>query len=792
MILYVNSMYPRIAFFSIFFSMICLFSLKGQALYFHHLTVDDGLPHNTITSFVEDKYGFIWIATLEGLCRFDGNEIVIYYSENTQESPVNNRPLVLYRDNNDEVWISFSNVNQVCKYNYDTDNFTRYHLEELDASLQNALNRTVGNIRNYHATGRNNTWKVSNNRLIQTNNSSGKEYRYHGNAVEEGGLSDSHILCIYLDSNDILWVGTDNGGVHFTDVNKKSFTHYFFEFEGLDFTIDNSLRAICEDTEGFLWIGTRNNGIIRMHPDRATYERLQYVSGNDADKGGKQVRKIYQDNRGDLWIGTRHGLYHYEYKTQKIEHFTSESDTFSIPDNWVYAINEDDNNMLWVGTWSGMASYNTATKKFTAYDLEEITAVRSIAKGKNGGLWIGTENGLVSLEYTVSGNLVSDLKASHYNHQEKSENTLKSDLIYSMDVDDDGNVWMGTGKGLNLYDIHQKRFIDFPEIEFLSDAIIRGVICHHDFVWVSHRNGLTRLNRNTHLFRHFDKSDGLQNNEFSEDAYSKNSQTGELFFGGNNGLNSFFPDSIKDNVYVPQLAFTGLKIRNTPVGISQEVNGKILLKDPIYRTQHLVLGYRDKEFELKFSALHFSNPSKNRYAYQLEGFDDKWIYTHSSRRSAIYSGLSAGKYALKVKASNSDGVWNDDPIVMHITVLPPWWASTMAYVAYLLLFILICVLIVKNIIVRKNLEHRIQLEQLRVENMEEISRIRSTFFTGISHELRTPVTLLIDPLRKLINKNEEDDETRKIYKLMYRNAIRLHTLITQLLDFRNIHTMIHT
>lgn len=742
-----------------------LLPLQGQDFYFHQLTVNNGLPHNTINAITEDKYGFIWIVTLEGLCRFDGYKIVTYYSDNSPNSLPDQRPVRLFCDSNGDIWISFSASNQVCKYNYITDDFSYYDWSQLNASLQHALSRQEGNKATRISNSDSLSWKVEDNQLIQTNHKTGKEYIYLDNSFVEGGLADSHVLSVFLDSKEMLWVGTDNSGVYYADVNKKFFRHYTYE-------PNYSVRAICMDNTGQVWVGTRNNGIIRMDRNHSSCMSFHYCSENGKQsEESKKVRKIYRDSRGDIWIGTRNGLFHYNSKTTEISHFTTTTQP-SIPHNWVYAINEDKKGMLWIGTWEGIACIDNERKSITSYPLENLNSVRSIANDKNDGLWIASERGLFYVQYKTEAGVATNLKTTHYKHDKNDVHSINNDLLYAVDVDEDGHVWIGSAKGVCMYDINAQKIIRFPMEDYISDVGIRGVLCYKDNVWISYGKGITRLNRKNFSTRHYDRFDGLQQNEFSEDAYYKNPATGELFFGGNNGFNSFFPDSIIDNKYPPHVVATGLKIRNKPVQVGQEIK----------------LTHLNKDFELEFSALHYSNPHKNRYAYKLEKFDEEWIPVNSLRRSAIYSGLPAGDYILKVKASNCDGLWSEQPLEIKITVLPPWWFSGIAYTMYILLFLTISILIIKSIISRKNLKHSIQIEKIKAENIEEMSRIKSSFFTNISHELRTPVTLIIDPLRKLIEETGEKEEVQKTYNLMYRNAVRLLNLINQLLDFRKLET----
>lgn len=762
--------------FLILFFNVSFFQLFGQQLHFNHLTTENGLPHNTVNGFTEDKYGFIWIATLEGLCKFDGSNIKTYYSENTPKTLINHRPTKLYRDDNGGIWVLFSTSKRVCKYNYETDDFSHYILEELSESLQKAL-KAPEKI-SYQSKGAKHIWSIVNNNLVQKKIKSEETGACFNKYSNQEHLVDTYVISLFIDSNDILWVGTDNHGVYYVDINKALIRHYTYGF-------GKSIRAICEDDFGQLWVGTREGKVYQVNREKETYSVFNYKT----KKAELSVRKIYKDRKNNIWIGTKNGLYFYD-RAQKIKHFTTTTQP-SIPNNRVYAINEDKHGILWIGTWNGIASYNYKTKNIVNYQLNDINAIRNIAIAQKGGLWIATEWGLVFLDYQVQDGLVTNLKTIYYNYKE-GVNSISNDFIYSVDVDDDGNVWIGTLRGLSMYDIHKNKFINFENSEFISNTAIRGVLCYKDYVWLSYNKGITRIHRKNFSMRHYDALDGLQNNEFSEDAYYKNKKTGELFFGGNNGLNMFYPDCIKDNSTPPKIVFTELSVQNQPVRIHQKTNGGVLLKKPLQETTSLEFKHHQNEFEISFSALHFSNVSKNRYAYKLEGVDENWIYLQGNRRSAIYSGVPSGTYTLKVKAANSDGVWNNESIKMQINILPAWWVSKIAWGIYILLLLLICYAILRIVVVRKNLKYQIEIEQIKAEKAKEISSLRTTFFTGISHEIRTPVTLIIDPLRKLIENQQQNDGKQKTYHLMYRNASRLLNLINQLLDFRKVETTLQT
>lgn len=644
---------------------------------------------------------------MDCLCRYDGNKIVTYYSDNSDYSLINHRPRRLHRDSIGNIWISFSTTSEVCKYNYDTDNFSRFDFDSISPTLQDLIRTDKIQQKSFLSEDKKTEWELVRNRIFRRDIKNDALPDYYPKHAELGSLSDSYITAIYLDDCGILWVGTDNGGVHFADTNRKGFRHY------VD-VVRESVGAISEDVQANIWIGTRNSGVLRMNKDRKNAYPFPYRDIGQGD-GSMRVRELFSDSKGNMWIGTRNGLYLCKYGTDTVLRYTRKTKP-AIPHSWVYAINEDSNGLVWIGTWDGLTYYDYSNDTIVSLGIVDINAIRGIAIGKD-GLWIGTEKGLVNLSYNYNNGKLSNIETKYFHHS-ANKNTLLNDFIYSLDVDIDGNIWIGTARGLCMYDILQKEFKSFPEIEYIAETGILGVLCYKENVWLCYGRGLSRINRKSYKARHYDKLDGLQDNEFSEDAYYK-SNSGELFFGGNNGINSFFPDSIVDNTNPPKIVFTGLKVQHKRVAINEEVNGSVILKKPLMKAKGIELTHKHRNFEIEFTALHFSNPAKNTYAYKLEGFDDDWTYTASERNSVIYSGLTSGEYTLMVKAANSDGVWNDTPIKLDIKILAPWWATLYAYISYALLCILLAYLIMQNIIAKKNKEHQKELEQVKAEFADE-------------------------------------------------------------------------
>lgn len=649
-------------------------TVQARALSFHHLTVEDGLPHNSTNAFVEDKFGFIWIATLEGLCRFDGEKITTYCADDTPNSLITQRPIRLYKDAQQDIWIAFSSDKGLCKYSYLDNNFERYAFD--DAPQEVRANIWTANVLSQPFVSPDGKleWSVIDNRLRQRNVETGDQYFYKSNPADLHSLSDSYVTASYLDRNNILWLGTDNGGVNYADLNIKQFDYH--AIEGV-----NSVSAICEAGKDKLWVGTRTKGLMQFDFATGRTEPINYCNVSKY-KESDRVRALFLDSKETLWIGTRNGLYAKD--SQNIKRYARHTKP-SIPNSRVYAITEDSLDLVWFCTWSGLASYSYEQDSLQCYEAEELHSIRQASVGGEGELWLATEHGLIFVNYQNDRGLAKLVQTTSY-RPSSTENAQFNDFIYSLDIDHNGNVWLGTARGVLCFDKQAKEFRNIPELNALNNSAIFGILCNDDEVWISHGDGLVRYEQKLQQARQFDEQDGLKNLNFSEGA-SFRSKTGQLFFGGNNGMTSFYPHLIAQNTVAPQLIFTELCIDNKTIELHQEVKGTVLLKKPTALTDSLIFTHRHQSIELHFSALHFSNYQQNAYSHRLLGFDEQWTDPSVHNKSMRYSSLPPGVYKLQVKACNSDGIWADKPLELIIKVLPPWWRTWQAIAAYFLLIV---------------------------------------------------------------------------------------------------------
>jgi len=724
---------------------ILIFSILNSNLFsqdlilrFNHLTVKEGLAQNRVHGIVKDKYGFMWFFTWEGLTKYDGYKCINYIGDsNNPNALINSRIIQMYKDSNEDLWFLTSDTS-IYKYNYEKDDFIKLSIQKVPIAItdslksdkaifytfqsKNGYNWVVYQLNNI--LSRNLPLNKIDHLLTQINYKTGNEYKYRQNQLDPWSLNDEYIFCIYIDNNNIFWVGTYSGGVNKADLLQKQFNLYQHSLIDKNTIIDNSIRAICEDSYGNLWIGTNNKGFTKFNRNKKECTHYQYNPGDTLNSLiNNQVRKIYCDRYGFIWIGTKGGLDRFDPKKNLFHHY-SHSIEHKIPNNSVFWITEDHSGNLWIGTFDGIAKYDRKNDKFLNFKTDYAplqNRVRVINEDTKNKLWIATDGGgLICLHRDTTSGFKENLNLiTQYINNPKNSNSLIDNRIYSMLEDENGFIWIGTGGGLDRFDPQKETFIHFNKKSGFPSDLILGILNDgNGHLWISHKRGITRLNAKTFEIRNFSQSDGLQDNEFSEDAYFKNEHTGELFFGGINGVNAFFPDSIKVNPYPPKIVFTTLKISNKEVSSNKLFNGRIVLSKPLYLTQNITLTHEDRSFSIEFAALHYSNPTNNQYKYILEGFDKDWINTDASLRIATYSNLEPGSYSFKVIASNNDGIWNTKPATLQIIIKPPWWKTIwfrLIIISIILLIIFISYKVIQKLLHTANqklLNEQTQLKSL--------------------------------------------------------------------------------
>ena len=652
---------------------------KGSFInYKHDADNEFSLISNSVISILEDKTGNFWVGTFSGLNRFDREQGKFYHYVSDPDNPnslKNNEIVSIYEDRSGTLW--FGTGEGLHSFNRERNQFIRYPFA---SNLQRKL--TIQTIFEDHLGS---LWVGTDvGGLFKFNKEKGSFVHYTSNPDDPNSLSNNEVWSIYEDHSDVLWIGTGLG-LSKLNLGAKNFVHYQYRYKGQNCLSDNVVWSVVIDQLGYLWIGTDTGGLNKY--DRKKNEFTVYKNNPNDPKsiGNNCVLSICEDRRGAIWIGTYGGgLNKFNRANETFFKFKHDpKDSNSLSSNFVQSIYEDDSGVLWIGTEQGVLNkFDRLKKTFTRYPLNKqgsdnssTNEIWTIHEDRSGYLWIGTERG---------GLIKFDPKSetiSYFQNDVNYSNSVSSNSILSIYEDKFGTFWLGTGGGgLNKFDPIAEKFTHYRKKDGLPNDVVYGILvesnsadCLLGNFWLSTNKGLSKFNPITRTFRNYDVWDGLQSNEFNSGAYFKN-KSGEMFFGGINGLTSFFPDNIKDNSFKPPIVFTDFKLfyKSLPIGSSGD--GRSILKKSITETECIELTHNENIFSIEFSALNFAVPEKNLYKYKMEGMDRDWNILGTSNVVSFYQ-LPAGDYKLRVKGSNCDGIWNEDGALLKIKITPPFWKT---------------------------------------------------------------------------------------------------------------------
>jgi signal transduction histidine kinase/DNA-binding response OmpR family regulator len=495
--------------------------------------------------------------------------------------------------------------------------------------------------------------------------------------------------------------------------------------------------------------------------------------------------QILSDSCESLWIGMwGGGVDHLDKNGHRIKNYKLEG-VLGCGDNNVITLYEDKHQNMWAGTaGSGLFLYNKLQDGFVqivdkkdSLKLLNNAFVVSIFEDEYNQLWVGTLYGLVCIKKDRKG---SYLFTKFYHNNNRG--SISSNRIITIFEDSRKNLWFGTeDMGLNLYNKRDNTFTVFQKQDGLPNNSIKGILeDNHGYFWISTNKGISKFDPVAKTFRNFTQADGLNSNEFYKSCLK--TKTGELFFGGNKGFNVFYPDSIKNNTFVPPVYLTDLKIYNKSVIIGEKGSP---LQMHISLTHKIVLTHKQTTFTIEYAALNYTRSSRNQYAYMLEGLDHDWNYV-GSNNNATYTSLNPGTYLFKVKGSNNDGLFNPSPTVLEITVLPPFWLTKWAFAVYFFVFFALLSAFIKLQMIRIKQLHDLKMERMKRGKDEELNHMKMQFFTNVSHEFRTPLSLILSPLESIISSGKLKSELKDQLTIIYKNADRLFRLVNELMDFIKI------
>ncbi|MCS2200495.1 response regulator [Bacteroides fragilis] len=884
-----------------FITIFCQAQSVEEHYYFKNLSIRNGLSQNTVNAILQDRKGFMWLGTKDGLNRYDGLSfrkfkhdaanprsignsfitslyedfngniwvgtdagVYIYYPEkeafeefdcqSLEKTRIERSVSMIAGDKQGRVWIAVEAQGMFC---YDTRQklLRNYPLSEISSNIKcftfdsggtlwlgfygDGLYYSKDNLATVHPYGSPEDGKREFEGGVITKIVQGNYNCLYIGFVKEGvselnltsgqvrnllaiDESGESIFCRDLlpYSDNELWIGTESG-IYIYNLRTAQFIHLRASLYDSYSLSDNAIYALYKDREEGLWIGSYFGG-VDYYPRQYTYFAKYYPKNIANSLHGKRVREFCRADDGTLWIGTEDGgLNHFNPKTKEF-HFFEPSAGFTN----IHGLCMDGSH-LWVGTFSkGLRVIDTRTgvvlrtytEGHTPHSLND-NSIFSICRTSAGEIYLGTLFGLLRYNRTqdnfdripeLNGKFVYDIKEDSYGNlwlatyangaycydvsvrrwknyvfDAEDEKSLPYDKVLSVFEDSYRQIWLTTqGGGFCLFHPDTETFTRYGLKDGLPNDVVYQIVEDDDrFLWLTTNNGLVRFDPKTMEMKVFSTANGLPTNQFNYRSGFKD-EAGNIYLGSINGFVAFDPRTFAENRQVPAVAITDFLLFNKEVPVGETDSP---LKSSITFSDKVVLTADQNSFSFRIAALSYQAPRMNKLMYKLEGFDEGWL-TIGESPLVTYSNLGYGDYVFKVKASNSDGVWNEQETSLHLSILPPFYLSGWAYCFYVLFFMgcLVCVIFYFK---RRNYrkQHR-QMEMLEQEKEREVYHAKIDFFTNVAHEIRTPLTLIKGPLENIILKKEVDSETKEDLYIMKQNTERLLNLTNQLLDFRKTET----
>lgn len=733
----------------------------------------------------EDSQRNIWIGTAEGLYQFNPTTKALthfLHSDADASSLSGNNVNTIAEDKKGDIWIgTHTGLSQLKK---GTHSFINYR------QSQDINNTLSNNLINSIAVDGDNLWIGAEVGLNILNTTTGQIRNLRFDYRNIHSLTSKSVRYVYIDKQGIYWLGLPGGGVNKYDKNLNLFNYVqsnVYDENGLHAPI---VTAFAEANNGNVYVGTDGGGLSLFNPETGLFHHFNLQSKRKSADNRLTILSLKMSRNNNLMIGTfSDGLIFLDPATGSYQQLLQGFGAQDLNANDIYCIEEDSKGQIWVGTnGAGVNVLNKERKVVVRYtpnptDAHDVKLpingyIRDIKEDRKGNIWIATHGGGIAIYNPSNG---------QFTIYSTSNSKLPNDKVLSLLEDSQGHIWVGTkGGGLCLFNKTTNQFVTFSEKDGLQNNTVHKILeDEKGLIWVSTNKGISSINTSTKKIYNYNHHNGLQNNNFVRGSGLQLSN-GNLFFGGLEGFNYFNPTYLKKNNNIPPVLITDLKISNQSVKPSQDGP----LQKNISIAEEIHLDFK-QNFTLSYVGLNYTAPEQNQYAYKLEGFDKDWNQVGNAT-TASYTNLDPGEYTFRVRAANNDGVWNTEGASIKIHVHPPFWRTIYAYVFYVLALVAL-VLYMRHKGIQKlkrkfaQEQEKIHAEQERKETdrVRELDRLKIKFLTNLSHEFRTPISLILGPVDKLLHQ-EKNEQTLGQLLMIKRNAKRLLNLVNQLLDFRKM------
>lgn len=739
-----------------------------------------------VKSMIKDDKGYIWVGGWErGLLRYDPKTDSSYvYPPVTK----NNSPHVIFQDSRGTIWVGTWNCGLVkLLAPYDMERFSYVNYTYRVGNPHSLLDDIIYAIAEDRNSGK--LWIGSRSGLSILESEEGEGVFTNilpGNSRYD--LPFNEVNSIICTKEGLMWLGMLGGGVYVANTDRFRFNYDPLEKVREKF-LTSSVRSIYQDEKGLLWMGIMGFGLIIYDREEGTFVSgsnhpvLKQMAYNSVVNG---IIKRCATN--EICMATCDaGVWFYNPEKETV-YALNVKNCPALKDDNVNAVLEDSKGNLWIGSRGGICFMDDRGNvrplgeclRPGQPDLSRSSVI-SMVEDKDGNIWMATNyDGILCI-----GNDAEQKTIKSYS----SENGLLStNDIACLCFDSNNRLWVGTdGDGLNMYDRSKDRFFPLAHESLYSGENVSNILeDHNGTIWFTTNSEMVHLTTTpdgkVQDILTFTASDGLQDCFFNRNACFRSSDN-ELFFGGYRGLNSFYPDKIKKQTVFSPVVITDIKVFNTSVRDMKPDKRNRILQKTIDFTDKIVLSYTENNFSIDFSVLNYMKPALNKYAYKLDGYDSDWVYTDAGYHFAYYNNLKSGTYTFHLKGANENGIWMPDERMLLVTILPPPWKTGWAYCGYLLLLSLLSWYIYRIVKNRIRMKQAIEMGQIERQKMEEVNHAKLQFFTNITHELFTPLTIIwasVDELKQL------HPGDAKMYAVLNNNAVRLMRLIQQILEFRKV------